>query len=205
MLVIQGPEIDDDENGDGASDITPVQGIDDGFFDDKNVPDSRRDKYPRPEFPRTDDRRGSTPRRGSVPAVFPYSPPDYGGPGVIQIPGSEPRVIPDINVYQHKKTLAQGMMDLALISANANQLRYVLESYERHPYYYFSLTFIIASLVFQVLVGVGLVFNSRYNVKNQDDICKADKINNLITVAILLITIINVFISAFGVAEINSN
>lgn len=113
-------------------------------------------------------------------------------------------MIPDINVYQHKKTLAQGMMDLALLSANANQLRYVLESYDRHPYYYFSVTFIIASLVFQVLVGIGLVFNSRYNIKNQDDICKADKINNLITVAILLITIINVFISAFGVAEVKT-
>jgi membrane protein CcdC involved in cytochrome C biogenesis len=96
------------------------------------------------------------------------------------------------------------MMDLALLSANANQLRYVIEAKERHPYYLFSMTFIIASLVFQVLVGVGLVLNSRYNVKNDNDICKADKINNLITVAILLVTIINVFISAFGVAELNS-
>lgn len=95
-------------------------------------------------------------------------------------------------------------MDLALLSANANQLRYVLESYDRHPYYYLSISFIIASLVFQVLVGVGLVLNSRYNIKNYEDICKADKINNLITVAILLITIINVFVSAFGVAEIRN-
>ena len=121
------------------------------------------------------------------------------------IPGETPRVIPDVNVYQHKKTLAQGMMDLALLSANANQLRYVLESYDRHPYYIMSITFIIASLIFQVLVGIGLVLNSRYNVKDQDEICKADRINNLITVAILLITIINVFISAFGVAEIKTS
>lgn len=61
--------------------------------------------------------------------------------------------------------------------------------------------FIISSLIFQVLVGVGLVLNIRYNIKDKDDICKAEKINNLITVGILLITIINVFISAFGVAE----
>lgn len=95
------------------------------------------------------------------------------------------------------------MMDLALLSSNANQLRYVLELRDRHSYYYFSLSFIIASLVMQVLVGVGLVLNSRYNIKNQDDICKADKINNLITIGILLITIVNVFISAFGVAEVS--
>lgn len=61
-----------------------------------------------------------------------------------------PRVIPDINVYQQKKNLAQGMMDLALLSANANQLRYVLETYVRHPYFWFSLVFIILSLILQV-------------------------------------------------------
>lgn len=61
-----------------------------------------------------------------------------------------PQVIPDINVYQQKKNLAQGMMDLALLSANANQLRYVIESYPRHPYYWFSFVTITISLVLQV-------------------------------------------------------
>lgn len=146
---------------------------------------------------------GHDSRRGSkvpvFPTTFPLAPPGYL-PGVI-INGETPRIIPDINVYQHKKTLAQGFMDLALLSANANQLRYVLESHDRHPYFYFSLSFIIISLIIQVIVGVGLVLNSRYNIKDQDDICKADRINNLTTVGILLITIINVFVSAFGVAE----
>lgn len=117
------------------------------------------------------------------------------------MPNGQTRIVPDLNVYQHKKTLAQGMMDLALLSANANQLRYVLESSERHPYYHFTISFIVASLIFQVLVGIGLVLNSRYNCNKKEEICKADRINNLITIAIFLVTIINVFISAFGVAE----
>lgn len=57
--------------------------------------------------------------------------------------------IPDVNIYQHKKTLAQGMMDLALFSANANQLRYVVES-NKHPYYYPSVVMITTSLILQV-------------------------------------------------------
>lgn len=56
----------------------------------------------------------------------------------------------DVNTYQQKKNLAQGMMDLALLSANANQLRYVLESANTHPYYYPSLAFISLSIIFQV-------------------------------------------------------
>lgn len=121
------------------------------------------------------------------------------------------------------------MMDLALLSANANQLRYVLESQSRHPYYWFSFVSITISLVLQVRdkfkqiysiymkqlgihcsllifllqigVGVGLILNSRYNVKNRDQICRADKINNYTVIGIFLITVVNVFVAAFGVAD----
>ena len=58
--------------------------------------------------------------------------------------------IPDINFYQHKKTMAKGMMDLALFSANANQLRYVMECRDRHPYFYPSAILISFSLICQV-------------------------------------------------------
>lgn len=61
-----------------------------------------------------------------------------------------PRVIPDVNEYQNKKTLAQGMMDLALLSANANQLRYVLAVGVNHPYYYVGVIFISISIILQV-------------------------------------------------------
>lgn len=53
----------------------------------------------------------------------------------------------------------------------------------------------------QVVVGVGLILNSRYNVKNREHICRADKINNITVIGIFLITIVNVFIAAFGVAD----
>ncbi|ETN65505.1 ninjurin a [Anopheles darlingi] len=119
----------------------------------------------------------------------------------IELPDpSLPAVIPNVNVYQQKKTLAQGMMDLALLSANANQLRYVLETYERHPYHIFSIVFISISLLVQIGVGIGLIMNSRYDVNDKKEICKANKINDYITIGIFVITLVNVLISAFGVA-----
>lgn len=78
-----------------------------------------------------------------------YAFPGYNGPGYVDLDGVQTR-IPDVNAYQQKKTLAQGMMDLALLSANANQLRYVLEASHRHPYFYPSVIFISLSLIFQV-------------------------------------------------------
>lgn len=99
--------------------------------------------------------------------------------------------------------MAQGMLDLALLSANANQLRYVLDSNVRNHYYYVSLSLISCSLVMQVLVAIALVFKSRYNIDNADDYNDADRLNNFILIGILLITITNVVSSAFAPAPMN--
>lgn len=109
-------------------------------------------------------------------------------------------IIPSLNLYQQKKSIAQGMLDLALLSSNANQLRYILDYKERNHYYYVSLTCISISLVLQIIVAMALVFKSRYNIDIEQEYANADKINNFITMGILFITIINVFTSAFGIA-----
>lgn len=91
-----------------------------------------------------------------------FSFPGYNGPGFVTINGVE-TPIPDVNAYQHKKTLAQGMMDLALLSANANQLRYVLETSSQHPYFYPSLLFISLSIIFQVNIYMYSIYLYKFN------------------------------------------
>lgn len=53
----------------------------------------------------------------------------------------------------------------------------------------------------QVAVGVGLVWNATYNVRDEKEICIANKINNFTVIGIFLVTVVNVFISAFGVGS----
>ncbi|KAG5900009.1 hypothetical protein JTB14_009095 [Gonioctena quinquepunctata] len=158
--------------------------------------------------PRTDMEEGKAEHDEERRALSPYPPserPNFSinGFGFDHELGSTlgSTDIPDVNIYQHKKTLAQGMMDLALFSANANQLRYVLESYARHPFYYPSMILISLSLLLQVAIGVGLIWNATYNVKDEKEICIANKINNFTVIGIFLVTVINVFVSAFGVAD----
>lgn len=152
-------------------------GVDDGLFEWQ---------------PKKPEINGSQPERRVPAGYFPQWPTSYP----LDI---SPDTIPSLNLYQQKKTIAQGMLDLALLSANANQLRYILEYKERNHYYYVSLSLISLSLVLQVLVACALVFKSRYNLDNQQEYINADRINNFITMGILFITIINVFTSAFGV------
>lgn len=59
---------------------------------------------------------------------------------------------------------------------------------------------ILISLFSQMLVGVGLIMNSRYDVNDHKERCKADKINNMTVIGVFLITVVNVFITSFSVA-----
>lgn len=57
----------------------------------------------------------------------------------------------DANRYATKKTIAQGMLDVALLTANASQLKYVLQvGSDNHPFYHLMLTLIIISMILQV-------------------------------------------------------
>lgn len=58
------------------------------------------------------------------------------------------------NSFAAKKTVAQGMMDVALITANANQLRYLLEYQRNSPTFYLVMILIIISLSLQVIHNV---------------------------------------------------
>lgn len=60
--------------------------------------------------------------------------------------------------FQSKKTAAEGMMDIALLTANANQLRFLITYNQDSKTYYMSISLIILSLVLQVAVGVALIF-----------------------------------------------
>lgn len=55
------------------------------------------------------------------------------------------------STYAAKKTVAQGMMDIALITANANQLRYLIEFQSNSPTFYVTFVLIIISIVLQVV------------------------------------------------------
>ncbi|EFA04393.1 ninjurin-A [Tribolium castaneum] len=203
---LAGSETDDDLDDDRETVSKPYPGVDDGFFNGEGIPENEGDvpvitsrAGPDGGSEKPDEVDG--PRKpDSGPGRFPYAP-NFGTDLEVGSTVPDLESIPDVNVYQHKKTLAQGMMDLALFSANANQLRYVLESFNRHPYYYPSLVLISFSLIFQVAVGIGLIWNSRYNVKDDKEICIANRINNFTIIGIFLVTVINVFISAFGVAN----
>ncbi|XP_026809736.1 uncharacterized protein LOC113551602 isoform X1 [Rhopalosiphum maidis] len=102
------------------------------------------------------------------------------------------------NIYRNKKLLSHGMMDVALFSANANQLRYVLENSDGSVLYVVCIVLLLTSIFLQILVGVALLLSARYNVTNCEQRKMAFKLGNYVIVGIFLITVVNIFITSFG-------
>ncbi|CAG9133947.1 unnamed protein product [Plutella xylostella] len=63
----------------------------------------------------------------------------------------------DANRYATKKTVAQGMLDIALLTSNASQLKYVLQVGPRHEFYTLLVVLISISIVLQVCMGLVLL------------------------------------------------
>ncbi|KAL0967214.1 hypothetical protein UPYG_G00249280 [Umbra pygmaea] len=107
----------------------------------------------------------------------------------------------NLNHYATKKTAAESMLDIALVLANAAQLKAVLEQGPDFRYYTVVLALIGSSLLLQMLAGVLFVAMARKDLNNVDNQRKLNIMNNLATGLVFITAIINIFITAFGVQK----
>ncbi|XP_068143245.1 ninjurin-B [Drosophila tropicalis] len=99
--------------------------------------------------------------------------------------------------YAANKNTAEGLMDIALLSANANQLRFLITYTHDASTFYFSLTLVVMSLVLQLIVGTMLIFKRRQQ-RNRSRNCA--RTNEFLVMGIFMITVINVLLAAFTAA-----
>ncbi|CAG2117462.1 unnamed protein product [Medioppia subpectinata] len=107
----------------------------------------------------------------------------------------------DMNMYATRKTIAQGIMDLGLMCANASQLKYVLLNANQHKYFEVTIALITLSIILQIIVGIVFILLGRLNINFFVDRKKADLLNNGSVILIFLITVVNVLITAFGPSD----
>ncbi|XP_022192794.2 ninjurin-1-like [Nilaparvata lugens] len=105
------------------------------------------------------------------------------------------------NTYAAKKTVAQGMMDLALITANANQMKFMIQFYKNRDFTFWTVMVLIwLSLIIQVAVGVVLIFKRRFDLKHHQHE-HGIRMGNYVIVGVFLVTVINVFIASFSIGN----
>ncbi|XP_023852889.1 ninjurin-1-like isoform X2 [Salvelinus sp. IW2-2015] len=111
----------------------------------------------------------------------------------------------NMNHYANKKSAAESMLDVALLMANASQLKAVLEQGPGFTFYNPLITLISISLILQVTVGILLIFIVKWNVNDESMHFKLNIMENVTTALVFIIVVVNVFITAFGVQKPNTN
>ncbi|CAL4109025.1 unnamed protein product, partial [Meganyctiphanes norvegica] len=111
-----------------------------------------------------------------------------------------PMRIDNVNRYTTKKTAIQGMLDIALLTANVSRLRHMLLTWGtyKEEFFYFNwicLILIMLTIMLQVTAGVMMLKISRMDVNDED----AEKLNDYTVYVVFFVTLLNVFISVFAV------
>ncbi|XP_022818074.1 ninjurin-2 isoform X2 [Spodoptera litura] len=106
----------------------------------------------------------------------------------------------DANRYATKKTVAQGMLDIALLTSNASQLKYVLQVGPKHEFYTLLVVLISISIVLQVAMGFVLLSLNLWRdcwFHRPRHRTSALNINYGTTATAFIVTVLNVLVSAF--------
>ncbi|KAH8242372.1 hypothetical protein KR032_003779 [Drosophila birchii] len=106
------------------------------------------------------------------------------------------------NSYATNKNVAEGLMDIALLSANANQLRFLITYNDKASTYIYSMIMVILSLVLQLLVGIMLIFKRRLKRIQSPSY---ERTNDLLVMGVFMITVINIMLAAFTTTDGNAH
>ncbi|XP_041833934.1 ninjurin-2-like isoform X3 [Melanotaenia boesemani] len=104
----------------------------------------------------------------------------------------------NMNLYATKKTAAEGMLDIALFLANITHMKTVIEQGAGYRYYAAVLTLISFSLALQIVAGVLIIIIGRRDLNNSTLQKRLDYLNNVTTIIVFITTVLNCFISTFG-------
>ncbi|XP_052897639.1 uncharacterized protein LOC128304486 [Anopheles moucheti] len=101
--------------------------------------------------------------------------------------------------YDISKSIAESAMDISLLTANANQLRLLITYNQGSKTYVACITFVIMSLVLQMMVAVTMIVVSL--TKPQRDDPRRQRVKIVTSIGVAIITMINILVASLVVAE----
>ena len=104
----------------------------------------------------------------------------------------------DYNIYALTKTIAKGLLNVALLTDNAKQLKLTVElGPEKCEFYGLVLTLVILSIVLQTTMAILGAFVGSKNINFEQNQTKATTLNRTILVCAILTVVDNIILAAF--------
>ncbi|XP_067906895.1 ninjurin-2-like isoform X2 [Heterodontus francisci] len=110
----------------------------------------------------------------------------------------------NFNHYATIKSMAEGMLDAALLMSNATQLFTVIDQGPKFNYYIALIVLICFSLTLQVVIFLLLVFIAKTDVNEVDNQKKLNLWNKIAIFLVGATLLMNVFITALGAQKRDS-
>ncbi|KAL0978035.1 hypothetical protein UPYG_G00165100 [Umbra pygmaea] len=95
----------------------------------------------------------------------------------------------NMNHYANKKSAAESMLDVALLMANASQLKAVMEQGPSFTFYTPLIALISISLILQITVGILLIFIVKWNLNDESTHFKLNIMENIATALVFVIVV----------------
>ncbi|KAL6464281.1 hypothetical protein MHYP_G00265980 [Metynnis hypsauchen] len=95
----------------------------------------------------------------------------------------------NMNTYANKKSAVESMLDVALLMANASQLKAVLEQGPSLSFYTGLITLISISLILQVMVGILLIFLVKWDLNDEGKHYHLNLLENISTALVFIIVV----------------
>jgi len=105
-----------------------------------------------------------------------------------------------LHSHSQMKNFTKGFADLALLTANVNQLRHVLELQD-DTMRTLNIVFLSLSIFLQVICGALLVLDHTLDLKSEKGLKQCRIINSVIQILMLLIIVLNILVVGLGGPE----
>merc|ERR1712141_342016 len=102
-----------------------------------------------------------------------------------------------LHSHAQMKNFTKGFADLALLTANVNQLRHVIDLQD-DVMRILSVVFLSLSIILQVVAGALLIVDHSIDVRNDKGVQKCRIINSIIQILMLLIIVLNILVVGLG-------
>lgn len=104
------------------------------------------------------------------------------------------------NKYATRKTITQGLVDIALLITNISQLKAVLDAADHQPFFTLLIILLLISILLQVIQGIiYLALGSQFDISDPTNQPVAIILNNMALSLAVVTTVINVIINVFEV------
>lgn len=95
------------------------------------------------------------------------------------------------------------MLDIALLTSNASQLKYILQAGDKHEFYHFMLVLVSVSICLQIAQGVLAVFLGSIDINKEQHHRRANLAQNGALTMNMISVIINIMINTMEIKSLN--